>query len=164
MLRWLVFVLLLPVAAAAQQVLVVDLDRAFAASRLGQSLTAELRARETAVQAENDRVAQELKDEEAALTARRAQVTPEEFRALADAFDTRVRQVREERDAEEGRLQQLVLGARARFVDQVGPLLQTIVTERGASVVLNRRAAGVVLTTPQVDVTDALIAAIDAQP
>lgn len=160
--RWLAFLVLWPLAVTAQEVLVVDLERAFAGSTLGQSLTAELRAREAAVQAENDRVAQALVEEEAALTARRAQVSPSEFRALADAFDARVRQLREERDAEEGRLQQLVLGVRSRFVDQIGPLLQDIVAERGASVVLNRRAAGVVLAAPQADVTDALIAAIDA--
>ena len=79
-------------------VLTIDQDRLFLETEPGLQITGALEARAEALADENEAIEADLIDEELALTEQRATMAAEEFRALADAFDTRVQRIRAEQD------------------------------------------------------------------
>lgn len=141
-------------------ILTVDRDRLFAGSLYGQRINRELETASAAMAAETRKIETALEAEEIELTARRATLAPEDFRALADAFDEKVQALRKERDTAETNLRQQIEQAQLAYFDQIGPLLGALVRERGAVMILDRRA--ILLTAADVDITDAAIARIDA--
>lgn len=147
--------------APASPILTVDQDRLYAASAWGRRAQAELEARSRALQAENERIAAELEDEDAALTELRKSLPADEFRARADAFDERVQRLRRDRDAAGRALIDDADADRVRFLEAVLPVFTAMMAERGAVVVLDRRT--VFLGADSVDVTAAMIARIDAE-
>ncbi|OIP87607.1 MAG: hypothetical protein AUK37_01145 [Rhodobacterales bacterium CG2_30_65_12] len=157
----------LPSAAPAQTlgrvvspILTVDRDRLFADSLYGQRINRELEASSAAMATETRKIETALEAEELDLTERRATLTPEAFRALADAFDEKVQALRQQRDTAETNLRQQIEQAQLAYFDQIGPLLGALVRERGAVMILDRRA--ILLTAADVDITDEAIARIDA--
>lgn len=106
--------------------------------------------------AENSRIRNELTAEERELTDRRAELSPEEFRDLANAFDVRVQKIRAEADEKERLLSRATEEARHRFSLDV---ISDIARERGAFVVLNLR--DVVLFADSVNITDEAIRRIN---
>ncbi|WP_370161804.1 OmpH family outer membrane protein [Limimaricola soesokkakensis] len=146
--------------AAAGGIVVLDTDRLFSESLFGQRLAADLQAQTEALVEENRRIEAELTAEEQDLTRRRPSMTPEAFRAEAEAFDARGQEIRRARDATERALQQEAASGREIFLAAAGPALGQVMLERGASIILDRRA--VFLSTSAVDVTDAALAAVDA--
>ncbi|MGR3634079.1 MAG: OmpH family outer membrane protein [Limimaricola soesokkakensis] len=146
--------------AAAGGIVVLDTDRLFSESLFGQRLAADLQAQTEALVEENRRIEAELTAEEQDLTRRRPSMTPGAFRAEAEAFDARVQEIRRERDAKERALQQEAASGREIFLAAAGPALGQVMLERGASIILDRRA--VFLSTSAVDITDAALAAVDA--
>lgn len=146
--------------ATAGGIVVLDTDRLFSESLFGRRLAADLQAQTEALVEENRRIEAELTAEEQDLTRRRPSMTPEAFRAEAEAFDARVQEIRRERDAKERALQQEAASGREIFLAAAGPALGQVMLERGASIILDRRA--VFLSTSAVDVTDAALAAVDA--
>ena len=147
--------------APASPILTVDQDRLYATSAWGRRAQAELEARSRALQAENERIAAELEDEDAALTELRKSLPADEFRARADAFDERVQRLRRDRDAAGRALIDDADADRVRFLEAVLPVFTAMMAERGAVVVLDRRT--VFLGADSVDVTAAMIARIDAE-
>lgn len=164
-LRWLLVWVLLAVPAAAQQaappVLILDSERLFFETQFGQRLSADLAAQASDLQAENDQIVATLTEEERSLTLRRPDMTPEDFRAEAEAFDMKVQEVRRVRDAKNVDLQVATAGARAEFEDRVQGIVAGIMLERGASLILEQR--NVVLSVRAVNITDDAIARIDAE-
>jgi Skp family chaperone for outer membrane proteins len=142
-------------------VLTIDADQLFSESRFGQRLTDDIQARSEALAAENRAIARDLEAEEQVLTRRRAEMSPEEFRAEAEAFDTRVQGIRQEQDAKERALGAQVQAAEEAFLTAVRPVLGQLMAERGAAVVLDRRS--VVLSVGAVDITEVAVARIDAE-
>jgi Skp family chaperone for outer membrane proteins len=157
--------LMLALPAAAQQsgpsVLIIDSERLFFETAYGRRLTAELAAQAAALQAENDEIVARLTQEERSLTVRRPDMTPEAFRAEAEAFDTKVQEVRRVRDAKNVDLQVATAGARSQFEEQVQGIIANIMLERGASLVLEQR--NVVLSVRTANITDDAIARIDRE-
>lgn len=147
--------------AAQGGVVVLDTDRLFAESLFGQALATDLQAETEALIEENRRIEAELTAEEQSLTRRRPGMEPAAFREEAEAFDARVQEIRRERDAKERALQLEATAGRERFLAAIGPTLGQVMMARGAAVILDRRA--VFLSTGAVDVTDAAIAAVDAE-
>ena len=145
--------------AAAGGIVVLDTDRLFSESLFGQRLAADLQAQTEALVEENRRIEAELTAEEQDLTRRRPSMTPEAFRAEAEAFDARVQEIRRERDAKERALQQEAATGRETFLAASGQALGQLMLSRGAAVILDRRT--VFLSTGAVDITDAAIAAVD---
>jgi len=78
-------------------ILIINSDRVYAESAYGQRIEADLAALVADLQAENDTIAQTLRAEELSLTERRPDMDPAAFRAEADAFDSKVQDVREAR-------------------------------------------------------------------
>lgn len=150
---------LLSDAASAQVVtpiVVIDRDRLLNETRQGALLLAKLDQEAQDLAAENSRIRNELTAEERELTDRRAELSPEEFRDLANAFDVRVQKIRAEADEKERLLSRATEEARHRFSLDV---ISDIARERGAFVVLNLR--DVVLFADSVNITDEAIRRIN---
>ncbi len=155
--------LTVPGIAAAQvqsPILTVDSERLYQASAFGKRAARELEERTNVLQAENRRIEAALAEEERALTDQRPTLTPEAFRALADAFDEKVQATRQRQDAKSRALTQQLEEDRIAFLNAAVPVLQTLMREAGAAVVLERR--GVFLSATAIDITDDAIARIDA--
>lgn len=147
-------------AAVATPVLTLDQERLFQSSEAAKRISAEIEEQTLALAAENRRIEAELSAEELDLTEARPTLDPEEFRALADAFDDKVQRIRAEQDAKERALQQQRENDRQEFLSRISPVLAEIARERGALVILDRRV--VLLSADAVDITDVAIARIDA--
>lgn len=145
----------------ASPILTVDQERLFTASAYGRALLDEINRESTALAAENREIETQLIEEERELTAKRAELAPEAFRDLAEAFDAKVVAIRRAQDEKARALSQKRDGAQQRFYREIVPILTEIVRERRAVAVLETRA--VVLSADQIDITDAAIARIDAR-
>jgi Skp family chaperone for outer membrane proteins len=143
----------------ASPILTVDQERLFSASAFGRRVQADIEARSAALAAENRTIEAELVAEEQELTAARPGLSPEEFRARADAFDARVQRIRTEQDAKARDLGTFRETERERFASEIGGVLADIARSRGALAVLDRRA--LLVSADSIDITDVAIAAID---
>ncbi len=164
--------LAVPVSATAQQIggvfdtgdvqssiLVVEFDRLFTQSAFGQRFTREAEAESANINAQNRAIEAELTEEERQLTEQRSQMEPAEFRALADAFDEKVQRLRDEQDAKARALGQRSDEERRRFLAIARPVIDRLMQESGATIVLDRRA--VFLSADFIDITDQAIERID---
>lgn len=140
-------------------VAVVDLDEVFARSMFGLRIISETRAAEAALQAEFGDIIAGLNAEENSLTERRPTMSPEDFSVEAEAFDQKVQGIRTEQDARVEALRTSIDDARKVFLTAVEPVMQQLMIDRGALVVLDKRS--VRFFVQAVDLTDAAIAAVD---
>ena len=147
--------------AAPDPILTIDPDRLFAETAFGERVLRSIEERSTVLARENRRIEAELIAEERALTEQRASLSVAEFRALAEAFDEKVQRLREEQDAKTREIQGLRETEQQRFLGEIVPILSTLITERGASIVVDRRS--VFLSASRVDITDEAIRIIDAE-
>jgi Skp family chaperone for outer membrane proteins len=141
-------------------VLTVDSERLFADSAYGQGVAREIEARGAEIAAENRRMEAELAEEERALTERRAEMDAAAFRAAADAFDARVTRIRREQDAKARALGQRGEAARRAFFEAAQPVLQQIMIEAGAAVIVEQRS--VFMSLEVIDITDIAIERLNA--
>lgn len=141
-------------------ILTIDRDRLFSETLFGKRVNAELQTASDSMKAETRQIESGLETEEKALTEKRSTMSAEDFRKLADAFDKKVQSLRADRETAKANLQKQIDAAQAQFYDQIGPILGALVRERGAVMILDKRA--ILLTAADVDITDAAIARIDA--
>jgi Skp family chaperone for outer membrane proteins len=158
---WLMLALPVSAQQSGPSVLIIDSERVFFETAYGRRLTEELAAQAAALQAENDEIVAELTQEERSLTLRRPTISLEEFRAEAEAFDTKVQEVRRARDAKNVDLQVANAEARSQFEERVQAILANLMFERGAVVVLEQR--NVVLSVRTANITEDAIARIDRE-
>lgn len=156
----------MPIATAAQgqpisntSVLIIDSERLYAESLFGKRANAEIQAETAVLAAENRRIAAELTEEERALTKQRPDMSPEDFRRVADAFDERVEGIRNEQQQREVDLVQTREAERQRFFSNLEPVLETVLSDSGAVVLLEKRS--VFASSNALDVTDQVIAQAD---
>ena len=149
------------VGAVQSDILVLDPDRLFSETLVGQRLTRQYQAERDALIATNREIEAELRAEEQALTDARQTMTASEFREAADAFDARVRSIRAEnerkaRDLERGReIAPLTLMRMAE------PILVQVMRDTGGTIILDNRQ--VLLRADVIDITDLAITRIDAR-
>ncbi|MEM9911973.1 MAG: OmpH family outer membrane protein [Pseudomonadota bacterium] len=141
-------------------IVLIDPERLFEQSRLGRSIAQRVQQERDALIAMNRQLEAELEAEEQKLTAQREESSPEEFRALADAFDEKVQQIRRDSERRARDLERNRERAPRDFLRQVEPILIDVMRDAGAVVVLDQRS--VLLSADIVDVTDLAIARIDA--
>ena len=141
-------------------ILTIDQDRLFQETGLGSRSAGAIEAEVETLAAENARIEGALIAREQELTERRATLQPEEFRALADAFDADVQRIREAQDEKAREVNRLRELARQEFFHDVAGIISDIVRERGALVVLDRR--DVFLSADRIDITDEAIARVNA--
>lgn len=162
-----VFLLVVAAPVAAQQfgvpqssVLTISSDRLFADSAFGRRVFAEIEAESGALAAENERIVAELSHEEKQLTEMRSNLSPEEFRPLAEAFDKKVQSHRDGQRAKLEALSRRSEEAQAMFFERAQPILIDLLRESGASVIIER--ANVFLSSDASDITEVAIRRINA--
>ncbi len=140
-------------------ILTISSERLFAESAFGRRIAREIEAQSAVLAAENRRIEAELSAEELELSERRADMEPEAFRVLADAFDEKVQSIRNTQEAKARSLNQMRDQARVEFLQTAGPILEALMRETGAGVILER--SSVFLSANATDITDLAIERID---
>ncbi|MBK0328605.1 OmpH family outer membrane protein [Rhodobacteraceae bacterium F11138] len=141
-------------------ILTISSERMYADSAFGKRVAREIEEQSDILARENRGIEKELTAEEQELTQRRTQMEPEAFRALADAFDTKVQTIRRTQDAKARDLVQRNDEERVRFFQAARPILTELMRESGAGVVLER--SSVFLSANAIDMTDIAISRLDA--
>lgn len=141
-------------------ILSLDQDRLFARSEFGQRIEAELQEDGAALETENRQIEAALEAEEKDLTQRRPAMSAEAFRALADAFDTKVQRIRTEQVAKARALGERTEEAQRAFLDTARPVLEQLMVDAGAVVIIDPRS--VVMSRASIDVTEEATRRIDA--
>ena len=141
-------------------ILTIDSDRLYRDSAFGQRVLQDIEAQTNALAEENRGLEARLEKEESALTAQRPSLTAEEFRALADGFDARVQSIRREREAKSQEIAQQLEENRDRFLTAAIPVLEAIMRDTGAAVVLEQRS--VFISVNSIEITDTAISRINA--
>ncbi len=142
------------------QVLVVDLDRVFTETVYGQRLQADFREAEKALADDFNRIAGELIAEEKQLRDIRAGTPPDEFRTMAEAFDSKSNKLRLEQSERRNKLILDLQVARENLLRQLGPIFSQLMQERGASILIQKDDQRMIVF-PQADITQSAIALID---
>jgi len=150
-----------PVATpfANADILIVDQERLLTDSRMGRDILDQNAAETEELRAEGQRLDRAFEAEERSLAEQRPQMTPEEFRALADAFDEKVVRTRAEQQEKSSALGTRVDQRRVEFLTRVGPILGELLTETGASAVLDERA--VLVSNENLNITNEVIKRLD---
>lgn len=145
---------------AQAAILTISAERLFAETAFGRRAAQEIEAESAVLAAENRRIEAELSVEERDLTERRPGMDPEAFRALADAFDEKVQDFRRAQDAKARALGKSNEAAKLEFLKAARPVLEELMRESGAGVILER--SSVFLSSNATDVTELAIERIDA--
>jgi Skp family chaperone for outer membrane proteins len=140
-------------------VLTIDSERLFVESDFGQRIISEAEARGAELSAENRKVEADLEAEEQALTAQRADLTPEEFRDLADAFDAKVQSTRTAQTAKGRAINEDIDRAREVLFNAAAPVLEKLMRDAGAAVILERRS--VFASNAAIEITEDAIALLN---
>lgn len=163
---WLVLVLTLlagPLraqdASVGATVMVVNTERLFAESKFGQDIRQDIERQRLDLQAENERIVEQLVAEEQDLAARRPDMPVEDFRAEAEAFDQKAVEIRAARDAKDREISAAGAEAQNRFNDQVREVVGQVMLERGGELVLDSRSVYIALRS--VDITEEVISRLD---
>jgi Skp family chaperone for outer membrane proteins len=138
----------------------LDDARLFADSAWGKALLRRLEAEQTALGTENREIEARLAAQERDLTARRPNLPPAEFRALADAFNAEVERWRDTQKAKEQAVYQRHEAARLRFRDVANQVLAQLMSERGALAIIAEEA--IVLGFREIDITADAVERMDA--
>jgi Skp family chaperone for outer membrane proteins len=141
-------------------ILTIDSDRLFENSAFGRQIIREIEVLGAELSAENRQIESELEREERELTELRPTISPEEFRTLADAFDAKVQETRRTQDNKSRELTAKLEERRVTFLNAAAPVLEQLMREAGASVILERRS--VFISANAVDVTQIAIERLDA--
>ncbi|KEJ88368.1 OmpH family outer membrane protein [Sulfitobacter donghicola] len=136
-------------------ILTIDSERLFLNSNFGKRVARAVEARGNELAAENRQIEAELAAVEQELTDRRSTMTPEEFRPLADDFDARVQETRAAQAAKSRELSAMLDQEREVFLNAAGPVLQELMSEVGATVILERRT--VFISSNSSDITSTAI-------
>jgi len=150
-----------PGAAPVSRILIIDLRRAIASSKVGQSIQVQVNAMKTQAQSALNGEAEGLKRERAAIETQAAILAADvkarkmkDFQLRAMAFEKKV----QERG---GLIQGGMLKANQQVEEALGPILQGVMQERQATVLLDRSA--VLLAPNAIDVTGVVVQRLDTK-
>ncbi|SDZ93816.1 OmpH family outer membrane protein [Rubrimonas cliftonensis] len=142
-------------------VLVVDMDAALRESAAARALReAELAARGE-LQKRFDAMQAELEAEETEMVRLRQTMPRLEFDKLVVAFDQKVRAARRDAQQSGAALQARFAQAQASLAAVARPMLEEIMRERAAALVIDRKSA--LAVAPELDVTAALMERMNAR-
>jgi len=141
-------------------VLILDQPSLLTLSKLGQAILQLEQSEQAAILEAGQLLTQELEAEEAELTQRRAALTNEEFRVLADAFNDKAEAARASQNAIDTAQLARVDARRRAFFQFIGPQLAEMMQKFGAAAIFERRS--VLLFDKNLDITLETIALLDA--
>jgi Skp family chaperone for outer membrane proteins len=150
-----------PPVAGLPGFLFLNQERILTGSRAGQALLAEEEAARDKLRAEARGIDTAFEAEEKRLTELRPTLPPEEFRAMADAFDARVVEARREQDERSTALAQEFDQRRRQFYARVAPILVMLMDRHGAQAIFDENS--VLLADQSINITEEVVAEIDAR-
>jgi outer membrane protein len=144
-----------PTGTPAPKILVIDRAAILRGSFVGQNIMKQVQA--LTVTAEGGLKGRDaaLRSEGQALQQQLAILSPSVKAAKIKAFEAKQAALQQDVQKQQGLIQGGVLKARQQVEQALGPILQAIMTERGANLLLDRNA--VVLGTVDVDITSVAI-------
>ncbi|MDG1170866.1 MAG: OmpH family outer membrane protein [Sulfitobacter sp.] len=140
-------------------VLTIDSERLFLESAFGRRVAKEIEEKGAELTAENRRIEAELEAEEKQLTELRGTLSAEEFRALANAFDEKVQKTRQAQAAKGRAINDLLGKEREVFLKAAAPVLEQLMRDADAGVILERRS--VFVSSTAIEITDNAIQLLD---
>lgn len=140
--------------------LFVNQERLLTGSRTGRALLEEEETATEELRQEARAIDADFEAREREIASLRAEITPEEFRALADEFDAEVVEARRLQDARSAALAQRLDLSRRQFFGQIAPLLVAAMERHGAAAIFDETS--VLLSDQSINITDEIILAIDA--
>lgn len=146
--------------APESPILTIESDRLYSDSLYGAAAAEAYESESAVLAAENRRIEAELTAEEKQLSKMRPDMEPVDFRVLADAFDEKVQRIRSTQDNKLRDLSQRHDARRVIFLRAARPILEGLMLETGASILLER--SSVLLSANAIDVTGIAIGRIDA--
>lgn len=158
-LLWASLALAQDASTPAAEVVVVDPNRLFAETLFGQTISQQLEAEADILASKNREIEESLRAEERQLTEQRSNMSPENFRDTAEAFDQKVQAIRRERTELARELEDKRASAEARFLATAQGVLVELMNERGANILLDMRS--IILRDNAVDITNAAVRKID---
>ncbi|MDE2134950.1 MAG: OmpH family outer membrane protein [Alphaproteobacteria bacterium] len=148
-----------PGGAPTARILMVDMRRVMAGSKVGQDIQRQVEALKAQAQSELKGEESSLRSEETQLQQQAAILAPDvkarrikDFQAKAQSFQRKV----QERG---GLIQGGVIKAQQQIEQALGPILQGIMKERGATVLLDR--SSILLAPNSIDVTSLVVQRLD---
>ncbi len=148
-----------PAATLPSPIVTLDQERFFRSSAYGKAALARAEAEAAALSAENRKIEAALEAEERDLTTRRANLKPEEFTPLANAFDTKVEEIRAAQDAKSRAVTRHLEETRQKFFESAVPVLADLLRDTGAVAILADNA--IILSLSSLDITDEAVARMD---
>ncbi len=150
-----------PVTAPVVQstILTLDQEALFSRSQFGKALRATIAQDASVAEAETRKIDADLEVEERDLTDKRAKLPADQFRLLADAFDTKVKGLRAQREAAASALREKEAAARQKFVAAVTQIIGDYMVERGATAIVDKKA--IIVSLLSIDITTEIVALID---
>jgi Skp family chaperone for outer membrane proteins len=148
--------------APVKQFLIINQERLLTGSRTGQEVLQAEEVERDRLRSEARALDSSFEAEEQKLTDQRATLPPEEFRTLADAFDARVVTARRDQDKRASALAQDFEQRRRQFYARVAPILVSLMDRYQALAIFDETS--VLVADQSLNITDAVIAEIDAAP
>jgi outer membrane protein len=148
-------------AAPIARVLMVDLRRVMATSKAGQDIARQVADLKKKAQADLSSEGQGLQREKAALEQQAAILAPDVKARKARDFEARVAAFQKKLQQRGGLIQGGVIKAQQQIEQALGPILQGIMQERRATVLLDRSA--VLLAPNAIDVTADVVRRMDTR-
>ena len=146
-------------AAPAARILIIDIRRAVAMSKVGQSIQSQVDGLKKQAQTQLNSEAEALKREKGQLEAETAIMNPSLKAQKENAWKARAMAFEKQVQERGGLIQGGMLKANAQVEEALGPILQGVMQERQATVLLDR--ASVLLAPNAIDVTAIVVQRLD---
>jgi Skp family chaperone for outer membrane proteins len=143
------------VGTPAPVILVIDRSAILRASKVGQSIVAQVNGYTTAAEKEFKGTAQGLRGQEQQLQQQIAILAPDVKKKKIAAFQAQQQAFQQKVQQRQAQIQGGVMQARQQVEAALGPILQGLMAERHANLLLDRNA--IVLGTVNIDITGAAV-------
>src|ERR1700742_1135999 len=143
----------------APVILVIDRGAILRASKVGQSIVQQVNAYTTAAETEFKGTAQSLRAQEQQLQQQIAILAPDVKKKKIAAFQAQQQAFQQKVQTRQAQIQGGVMQARQQVEQALGPILQGLMAERHANLLLDRNA--IVLGTVNIDITGAAVQRLD---
>jgi len=141
------------------RIIVVDRQAILRLSKVGQDIVRQVNSLTQAAESEFRSQRDALQKEEQSLAQQDAILAPDVRAQKKKAFEDKVAAFQKKVQARQGMIQEGVMNARRQVESALGPILQGVMAERGANLLLDRQ--DVVLAMVDIDVTKLTIQRLD---
>lgn len=148
-----------PVFGGVSSILIINQEALFSETRLGKDILAIEQQERDALIEEGRRIGAAFVREEQELTRMRDTMPPEEFRALAEAFDEKVVKARAAQEANDSTLIANIEARRLAFFQVIAPVLAGLMQKYQATAIIDSRS--VLLFDRNMDITREAIDLLD---